>query len=261
MNDVSVVIPCYNAARSLERAIRSVYSQKHVKEIIVVDDGSVDESPQILKKLKLEIPKLIVHLSPSNSGVSSARNLGLNLASGRFIAFLDADDFWMPNHIEISRHILSCENYTGVSNSCAVKLGDHKQLVPRLRNKLYKKSETFFLGNDIITSSFVGKRTCFETVRFANVKHEDLYCWYDLVKAGGVLYCSPEITIVRDVTHDGLSRNAFRSSSWFWVFLCRKLKSKPMRIVFFCIYLLRAIVKRIALVNRLKLVIMTWRHF
>ena len=91
---ISVVIPCYNAAAYLEQAVRSVQNQtREVMEIIVVDDGSRDDSRAIAKRLGARVVEL-----PGNSGPAAARNRGIEASNGDVIAFLDADDYWAPTH-------------------------------------------------------------------------------------------------------------------------------------------------------------------
>lgn len=94
---ISVIIPNYNYAYYLPQAIESVLNQSypHV-EVIVVDDGSTDESESILKRYVGRV-RLI---RQQNQGVATARNRGVAEASGEFIAFLDADDFWLPTKLE-----------------------------------------------------------------------------------------------------------------------------------------------------------------
>lgn len=93
---VSVIIPTFNAAKILERSLRSVFSQSHRHhEIIVIDDGSTDNTSDILEKYSNKI----IYSSQGNQGPSAARNRGLNLAEGEFVAFLDADDYWLPNFL------------------------------------------------------------------------------------------------------------------------------------------------------------------
>lgn len=96
----SVVIPLYNKADTIERTIRSVWAQSfNDYELIVVNDGSTDGSLDVVTRLSSESP--IVIIDKKNGGVSSARNAGANVASGRYIALLDGDDIWYPNHLEM----------------------------------------------------------------------------------------------------------------------------------------------------------------
>ena len=104
--EISVVIPLYNEAAKIKLAISSVNEQadgglKYIKEIIVINDGSQDDSYRSVQALigKSKVP---IHLlNQSNSGVSVARNRGMNVAQGNWIAFLDADDVWEPDKIAV----------------------------------------------------------------------------------------------------------------------------------------------------------------
>jgi glycosyltransferase involved in cell wall biosynthesis len=90
---VSVIIPVYNAEDYLEHCLRSVLGQFHrALEVIAVDDGSTDRSPQILQRFEAADSRLTV-LSQPNGGVSAARNAGLDAARGEWVMFVDADDF------------------------------------------------------------------------------------------------------------------------------------------------------------------------
>lgn len=98
---VSVIIPAFNAARFLPRAVASVAAQGYPAdriETIVVDDGSTDETLSLARTLETYMPGLQVFSQP-NQGVSPARNLGIAVSSGELIAFLDADDQWLPDKL------------------------------------------------------------------------------------------------------------------------------------------------------------------
>src|SRR5574337_356453 len=93
---VSVVVPAYNAAAFLRRAIDSVLGQTAVDlELLVVDDGSTDATLQLLAGYGERLRAI----SQVNAGPAGARNRGLALARGRYIAFLDADDWWLPEKL------------------------------------------------------------------------------------------------------------------------------------------------------------------
>lgn len=98
MEDISVVIPLYNKALYIERAIQSVLGQTlSPREIIVIDDGSTDGGGDIVKTISDPRINLVTQ---ENQGVSMARNRGIELAHGDLIAFLDADDFWDPDYLK-----------------------------------------------------------------------------------------------------------------------------------------------------------------
>jgi len=112
---ISVIIPNYNYARYLDQAVESVLVQSYENiELIVVNNGSTDNSLEVLEKYRHKI-----HLiNQPNLGQSGARNSGLSLSSGEFIAFLDADDFWEPNKLEMQISLMNDSTqlvYCGIS--------------------------------------------------------------------------------------------------------------------------------------------------
>lgn len=99
-NLVSVIIPAYKAAKYIEETVLSVLNQTHSKlELIIVDDGSPDNQSEVIEKL-LTTDHRIQYIKQANGGVSSARNHGFKRSKGNYIAFLDADDVWLPNNLE-----------------------------------------------------------------------------------------------------------------------------------------------------------------
>ena len=98
---VSVIIPTFNRAGVLGRAIESVLQQRlPAKEIIIVDDGSIDNTQQVVAALQRSAAVPINMLYQHNSGVSAARNSGIRRAGGEWIAFLDSDDAWLPDKLK-----------------------------------------------------------------------------------------------------------------------------------------------------------------
>lgn len=104
MPQVSVIIPTYNSASYLREAVESVLSQTYRDfEILVIDDGSTDETPEIVKRYGRQVR----YLHQSNSGVAVARNRGISESQGQYVAFLDSDDTWFPRKLECQMEALT----------------------------------------------------------------------------------------------------------------------------------------------------------
>lgn len=109
---VSVIIPSYNSAAFLGEAIESVLSQRYSDlELIVIDDGSTDETLDVLRSFK--DPRLLAHRQ-DNTGLAGARNAGMERARGEYIAFLDADDRWLPEKLQSDVDILQTTPRVGI---------------------------------------------------------------------------------------------------------------------------------------------------
>lgn len=102
MNLVSVIIPSYNSGKFLNKAIESVINQTYKNlEIIIVNDGSIDETEKIAKDWQEKNERIKYLKHQKNRGPSAARNTGIRNSQGEYIAFLDADDIWLPQKTEI----------------------------------------------------------------------------------------------------------------------------------------------------------------
>ncbi|WP_180698152.1 glycosyltransferase family 2 protein [Pseudomonas sp. Tul1A2] len=107
---ISVVIPVYNYARTLPRAVESVLAQldEATADLLVIDDGSTDETPEVVETLLLKHGGRFRALRKSNGGLSTVRNRGLEETTGRFLVFLDSDDEMAPGALAaLSQHIVS----------------------------------------------------------------------------------------------------------------------------------------------------------
>ncbi|MDO4224532.1 MAG: glycosyltransferase family 2 protein, partial [Bergeyella zoohelcum] len=109
MPKVSIITPCYNSSKFLAETIQSVINQTFTDwEWIITDDNSKDKSVEIIKSFQND--KIILIESKTNGGAGHARNLALEKASGRYITFLDADDFWESNFLEEMVAFMEQEN-------------------------------------------------------------------------------------------------------------------------------------------------------
>lgn len=120
---ISVIIPAFNAERFIEKAVLSALQQQHVFEVVVVNDGSTDNTQTILENLQAVNDKIKIyhHENRCNKGRSASRNLALQKATQPFIAFLDADDFYLVNRFENDIKILESDgSIDGVYNAIGV---------------------------------------------------------------------------------------------------------------------------------------------
>jgi glycosyltransferase involved in cell wall biosynthesis len=98
---VSIVIPCYNNATTLSRAVEStVNTSDCVKEIVVVNDGSADDTGAVARSLVAKYPGRVVYVATTNGGPSRARNIGMSVSTSEYVLFLDADDFMLAGGVE-----------------------------------------------------------------------------------------------------------------------------------------------------------------
>jgi glycosyltransferase involved in cell wall biosynthesis len=103
----SVIIPTYNRAALLPRAMSSVLGQNYQKfDLWIVDDGSSDDTPEIVREFQSRESGRIHYVRTDNRGVSAARNLGAQLSGGQWLAFLDSDDEWLPAKLEKQRQFI-----------------------------------------------------------------------------------------------------------------------------------------------------------
>ncbi|SEV79912.1 glycosyltransferase family 2 protein [Kaistella antarctica] len=113
---ISVIIPVYNAEAFLKKAVDSALQFEEVQEIILIEDRSKDDSLNLCKKLASGNPKIKLFQHPDfgNHGAGASRNVGLENATQEFIAFLDADDYYLPNRFEAEKILFKNEKIEGV---------------------------------------------------------------------------------------------------------------------------------------------------
>ncbi|UFH35717.1 glycosyltransferase family 2 protein [Flavobacterium acetivorans] len=179
---ISVIIPAYNVERFIETAIQSAVRQLEVGEVVVIDDGSTDTTWAIIQSLQIVYDKLKVyqHERKVNRGRSATRNLGIKMATKDYIAFLDADDFYLENRFKNDLKILEAnKNIDGVYN--AVGFHFYRKARDNEKEKLKmstvsKKIPPEELFNSIVSSKYgylhlnglTIKKSVFDKVGFFN---------------------------------------------------------------------------------------------
>ena len=113
MNDiVSIITPMYNSKKYVKKAIKSVQDQTYIYwEMFIIDDHSIDDSIDIVRALIKNDKRINLIMLPKHSGPAIARNKGIELANGRYIAFLDSDDMWHHEKLEKQIKFMATNNY------------------------------------------------------------------------------------------------------------------------------------------------------
>ncbi len=177
MANVSVVIPAYNGvSRFLEEAICSVFAQTYRDtELIVVDDASTDETPQLVSRF----PQVRYVRRPTNGGQATARNDGAKLATGEYLAFLDQDDLWEPTLVEEAVNILMPNPQAALVHCDGYKVDQQNAVVGYYQAMEHSNSITQMLrgGHDVVTSGSLFRKACFDAVGGYD---EGLALWEDV---------------------------------------------------------------------------------
>jgi glycosyltransferase involved in cell wall biosynthesis len=178
---VAVVIPCYNSASCLARALDSVFAQTYQDyRIYVIDDGSTDDTEAVLRAYA----DRVVCVRQAHAGQGAARNHGIRLSNSAYVAFLDADDEWLPNKLERSVEILLQDSHVGlVYSDCTTSgngpfAGSH---FARIGTPASGRVFVHLLDNcNVFTPTAVVRRECLEDVGPFNESlavGEDLNLW------------------------------------------------------------------------------------
>ncbi|KPH11474.1 glycosyltransferase family 2 protein [Chryseobacterium sp. ERMR1:04] len=121
--NISVIIPVYNAAEFLEKAVDSALQFDEVQEIVLIEDKSTDNSLEVCQKLIIKDSRITLHqhADKGNHGAGASRNLGLEKANCEFISFLDADDYYLPNRFEAEKEIFKEAKIEGVFGAIGIE--------------------------------------------------------------------------------------------------------------------------------------------
>lgn len=212
MPQISVVMSCFNAAAFITEAIESILNQTFADfELILIDDGSTDETLDIIKQYELKDSRIIV-IQKENTGQTDSLNVGIQAAIGKWIARLDADDIALPTRLERQlAYVESTPNIVLLGTGCIeinasgypIKKyyypGKHSRLVKRLYlNKAFPPHSSFLCRADVV------KRICGYNTRFRCFQDKDL--WLRLVEQGEIACLDKPLVKIRKHSNN-ISRN------------------------------------------------------
>ena len=131
---ITVIIPAFKAGNYIKETIQGVLDQTHTNfELIIVDDGSPDDQAEVIIPLAKEDDR-IQYIKQKNAGVSSARNHGYRLSKGDYLAFLDADDIWLPNNLEKKLAKFANDSAVGLVHSDMAIMDGNSKLTGEIKS-------------------------------------------------------------------------------------------------------------------------------
>ena len=182
MTLVSIIMPMYNASEYIAKSILSVQAQTFSNwELIIVDDCSIDNSYHLAKKASDDDSRIIVLSNQHNIGVAETRNRGIRKANGRYIAFLDSDDLWLPLKLDKQIKFMQermfpiCYSSYYTINSNSRRTGFRK-IPSQTSYKILLNSNHIGMLTAVYDTQFFSKQY------FLNIHHEDYEMWLRLFK-------------------------------------------------------------------------------
>lgn len=249
MNDlVSIIMPVYNSESFLEESIQSVINQTYICwELLIVDDCSSDSSSLIIHRYVNKDRRIRYLKTNSSSGSPTLpRNIGIKEARGRFIAFLDSDDIWLPQKLEEQIPLLLEKAETAIVYSNYEKISEQG-----LRNQrvviapVYTNYKKLLCGNVIACSTAIYDVEKVGKTYFESIKHEDYVLWLTILKKGFVGKNTNSVNALYRVRNSSVSSNKWKAVAWQWnIYINVEKVGYVKAMCYFISYALKAYKKR-----------------
>lgn len=245
---ISIITPSYNASLVIDHSINSVKNQSFQNwEMMIVDDCSTDDTPEILKRYEIEDERIHVIYLNQNGGAAVARNIALQHAKGRFVAFLDCDDCWKPEKLAKQLTFMQTNNYaftfTGYEFITHQGVPLNKQISAPARISY----------DDMLKNTIIGcltvmiDREMAGHVQMPNIRtRQDLATWLAILKKGIIAYGLNENLAEYRIGNSSISRNKWKAAKMNW-FVYRKVEKLNVIKALWCFfhYAFHAVLKRI----------------
>lgn len=246
---ISIVIPVYNAEKYIDETIKSIIDQTYQNwELLLVDDCSKDKSKEIISKYTKIDHRIRYYLQEKNGGPALARNRGIAEAKGEFICFLDADDLWVKDKLEIQYKFMKDNKYafsfTGYefANGEGIPNGKRVIVPEKISYKQALKNTTISTCGVMFNMNILTK----EDIYMPNVKSEDTACWWKVLKKVEFAYGIPKVMFYYRRNSGTLSANKFEAIKRIW-YLYRKVEKINIisSTYYFICYMFNAVKRRI----------------
>jgi teichuronic acid biosynthesis glycosyltransferase TuaG len=246
MEKVSIIVTVYNCEKYIYDCLTSVINQTYKNlEIIVVDDCSTDNSLNVIKTIKDKRIKLVK--LKKNYGTAVARNRGVYHSTGRYLCFLDGDDYWNLDKIEKQLKFIKDNKYIFVFSSYSY-LRNNKLKVAKVPSKMnyddLLKNHAIFTSSVMLDMNYLQK----EDIKMPKIKRgQDMATWWKILKSGVTAYSISEPLAIYRVGNKSLSSNKLIAVSRTWKLFKREKLSFIKRLYCYICYILNAIKRRISL--------------
>ncbi|MCR4647610.1 MAG: glycosyltransferase family 2 protein [Lachnospiraceae bacterium] len=221
---VSVVIPVHNAEKYINDTVNSVLNQTYdAWELILVENASDDSTVRILEEIKKRDPRIRIMDLKDAVGAAAARNMGVSAATGRYIAFLDADDIWHPEKLEKEVAFINEKEaafvFTGYefANEKAKPSGKIVKVPESLSHIQAMKNTTIFTSTVMFDTTRIDR----EKIRMPQIKSEDTALWWNILREGYLAYGLNENLVLYRRPGKSLSSNKIEAIKRIW-YLYRK---------------------------------------
>ncbi len=216
---LSVIIPAYNAESYLAESLDAVLAQdcREKMEIIIIDDCSTDATAQIAKQYAKAHPQIHYCRLPRNVGAGAARNKGLEIAGGRYIAFADSDDLWKKD--KLGKQLALMREKQALLCYTAIEMIDKEgRLYKKKRSIPIYASYSMLLKNTLIANSTVviDRRLAGDFRMSARRLSHDYSTWLALLRGGSIAYGIDEALVSYRVHDRSLSSNKLKSAKYIW---------------------------------------------
>lgn len=244
---VSVIVPVFNAQKCISDTIMSVLNQTYKDwELLLVDDGSSDDSVSVMKGFSDE--RIHVLANDEGKGAADARNCGVRHSKGRYVAFLDADDLWLPDKLEKQVEYMQSKSiafsFTGYefADENGNGIGIIVKVPTIMKYKDAIKNTTIFTSTVMFDMDKLSK----EDIKMPNVVSEDSATWWKVLKKGYDAYgINESLTLYRRLG-ESLSSNKLEAIRRIW-FLYRKVEHLNVFYSAYCFvfWAFRAVIRRV----------------
>lgn len=215
MPTVSIVMPAYNAAKTIRASVESVLAQTEADwELIVIDDGSRDDTAMILSAFAERDCRIRFYQNEKNSGASFTRNRAVELAQGRWIAFLDSDDMWRADKLEKQLALAKQHPDMVISYTASSFINDDGESYGYVMEAEEKTTYKTLLKRNLLScSSVMLDASVMKSLKMPSDKmHEDYYIWLMVVRSCGVAYGINEPLLIYRLCANSKSSNRFKSA-------------------------------------------------